>query len=945
VAEVAEATAPAGTRRRTTATDADAAAGGSDAPATDAPASKEASPIDRPDGPATDAPTASTPADAGSAGSAGGDAGSTARAGGDARPGRAGDEGDAPARKPRRRGSRGGRKRNKPRPATAEGEAGRTGDPAGERDERPAAEGHDAARAGKGRNGAGRGNGRTGAGRAAAAGPGRADAATAAAPEGDSAAGVGTEGEPATPAERADAAAGPGRADAATAAGPEGDSAAGVGTDSERATPAERADAPAGAERADAATAAGPEGDSAAGVGTDSERARAAGPVRDSAAGVGTDSERAGAAEREAGSPAPAERMDDAATRGGSGDDLPMAAVTGAAVTGADAGDAASPADATTGDAASPADATTGATTDVATGATADATADATTGRDAGEGRGRRRRGRGGSRGGDGNATAVDEGGEPELPERHREGRASVAAAAKALVPKIPPPRKPKIGDTIPAPTLRDDAKDGANGKGDTGRGAPGDGRKKRRRRKGRGAGEPAEPVEALLPAGVELDDAALERRKGRERKGRPVGRYSMCVHLSEKATQIAVLEGRALIEHYVSRPSDDVAQIHGNVYLGRVQNVLPGMEAAFVDIGTPKNAVLYRGDVHYDQEDVERKGQQLRIEQMLKGGQSIICQVTKNPIGAKGARLTQEVSLPGRFVVLIPNSSTYGISKRLADEERKRLRTILDKVKPAQHGIIVRTAAQNVTSEEIEDDVLRLARQWQQIEALAKRSKAPALLYREPDMAVRVIREEFNQDYRNVAIDDPQLYEAVRDYVTSISPELADRVEFYDPAKEQLPIYERYHVHEQLHRALDRKVWLPSGGSLIIEHTEALTVIDVNTGKNVGRSNLEETVYKNNVEAAVEIARQLRLRDIGGIIVIDFIDMERRDNRDEVVRIFRDALSRDKTRTQVFEISELGLCEMTRKRIGEGLLESFAVPCPECEGRGVRFDEELLPD
>ncbi|HEX8804703.1 MAG TPA: Rne/Rng family ribonuclease, partial [Acidimicrobiales bacterium] len=437
----------------------------------------------------------------------------------------------------------------------------------------------------------------------------------------------------------------------------------------------------------------------------------------------------------------------------------------------------------------------------------------------------------------------------------------------------------------------------------------------------------------------------ALERRRGRERKGRPVGRYSMCVHVTERATQIAVMEGRALIEHYVSHPSDDVSQIHGNIYLGRVQNVLPGMEAAFVDIGTPKNAVLYRGDVHYDTEDVERSGQQPRIEDMLRAGQTITCQVTKNPIGAKGARLTQEVSLPGRFVVLIPNSSTYGISKRLPDDERKRLRLILDRVKPAQHGIIVRTAAQGVTTEEIEDDVRRLAEQWQRIDALAKRSKAPKLLYREPDMAVRVIREEFNQDYRNVSIDDPDLYESVRSYVASISPELADRVELYDPEAEALPLFERFHVHEQLHKALDRKVWLPSGGSLIIEHTEALTVIDVNTGKNVGRSSLEETVFKNNLEAAVEIARQLRLRDIGGIIVIDFIDMERKDNREEVVRVFRDALSRDKTRTQVFDISELGLCEMTRKRIGEGLLESFATQCPECAGRGVRIDTALLPD
>jgi ribonuclease E len=587
-------------------------------------------------------------------------------------------------------------------------------------------------------------------------------------------------------------------------------------------------------------------------------------------------------------------------------------------------------------------------------------------------------RGRGRTRpapsGGSGDSGAPgDDDRNPELPDQHREGRpASVEAAAAALVPKSPPPR-PRIGDSIPPEALRSgesakgDQPKGAEGKGAEGDGG-GDGRKRRRRRGGRGRssggkgattttqqpqrqsgrrpgkGKPVEAVIAHEP--TELDEETLERRRGRERKGRAVGRYSMCVHVSDKATQIAVLEGRSLIEHYVSRPSDDVSQIHGNVYLARVQNVLPGMEAAFVDIGTPKNAVLYRGDVHYDPEDVERSGKgRPRIEDVLKGGQTILCQVTKNPIGAKGARLTQEVSLPGRFVVLIPNSSTYGISKRLPDDERKRLRQILDRVKPKQHGVIVRTAAENVTTEEIEADVRRLLDQWSQIESLAKRSKAPTLLYREPDMAVRVIREEFSQDYRSVLIDDHDLYTAVRDYVGSISPELADRVEFYDPEAEALPLYERQHVHEQIHRALDRKVWLPSGGSLIIEHTEALTVIDVNTGKNVGRSSLEETVFKNNLEAAVEIARQLRLRDVGGIIVVDFIDMEKAGNRDEVVRVFRDALSRDKTRTQVFDISELGLCEMTRKRIGEGLLESFTLKCPDCEGRGMVVDHDLLPD
>ncbi|MBV8959770.1 MAG: Rne/Rng family ribonuclease, partial [Actinobacteria bacterium] len=413
------------------------------------------------------------------------------------------------------------------------------------------------------------------------------------------------------------------------------------------------------------------------------------------------------------------------------------------------------------------------------------------------------------------------------------------------------------------------------------------------------------------------------------------------------QATQIAVLEGRALIEHYVSVPQDDALQIDGNIYVGRVQNVLPGMEAAFVDIGTPKNAVLYRGDVRYDKDDVEggagSKRSDARIEQLLRPGQTVLCQVTKNPIGTKGARLTQEVSLPGRFVVLVPNSDTYGISKRLNDDERKRLRRILDDVRPAGHGLIVRTAAEGATADELRRDVTRLVSQWEQIDKLAKSGRPPQLLYREPGIAVRVIREEFNRNYRGVVIDDRQLYEEVRDYVASISPELADRVEFYDNTEESLPIFERFHVHEQLHKALDRKVWLPSGGSLIIERTEALTVIDVNTGRNVGSSSLEETVYRNNLEAAEEVARQLRLRDIGGIIVIDFIDMEIRQNRDDVIRAFRDALSRDKTRTQVFEISELGLVEMTRKRVSEGLVESFSHTCPTCQGRGIVFDENLL--
>jgi ribonuclease E len=525
----------------------------------------------------------------------------------------------------------------------------------------------------------------------------------------------------------------------------------------------------------------------------------------------------------------------------------------------------------------------------------------------------------------------------PELPDRPFEGQIhDPEVAERVLVP-----RKPQIGDTMPAPTRPVDDADSATTADTPAR------RRRRRGGRGRGSGtgpRSGQPVTADLgDSAVALDEETLARQRGRERKGRPIGRYLMCVHVRPGATQIAVLEGRSLIEHYVSKPEDDPTQIHGNIYLGRVQNVLPGMEAAFVDIGTPKNAVLYRGDVQYDQEDIVEKGANARIEQILKPRQTIVCQVTKNPIGAKGARLTQEVSLPGRSVVLIPNSSTYGISKRLNDDERKRLRGILDRVKPAQHGVIVRTAAEGISTDEIERDVSRLVGQWEQIEALAKRSPAPALLYTEPGMAVRVIREEFNREYRGVVIDDPVLYEAVRDYVASISPALADRVEYYDAEAEGLPLFERHHVHEQLHKALDRKVWLPSGGSLIIEHTEALTVIDVNTGKNVGTSSLEETVYRNNLEAADEIARQLRLRDIGGIIVIDFIDMEIRENRHAVIAAFRDALARDKTRTQVFDISDLGLVEMTRKRIGEGLLESFADTCPYCEGRGVLVDHNLI--
>jgi ribonuclease E len=537
-----------------------------------------------------------------------------------------------------------------------------------------------------------------------------------------------------------------------------------------------------------------------------------------------------------------------------------------------------------------------------------------------------------------------------ELPDPPTEGRMmSAEVAGEALV------RKPQIGDTRPAPPSAQStspavqaakqSKQGAQQSDNAEKSSESGERNKSRRggkrggRNRRGRSNRTDDRDTTPGTDAEL----MERRKGKERNGKAVGRYLMCVQVRPDFTQVAMLEGRSLIEHYVSRPADDDSQIHGNIYLGRVQNVLPGMEAAFVDIGTPKNAVLYRGDVQFDKEDVVEQGADPRIEQVLKARQLILCQVTKNPIAAKGGRLTQEVSLPGRFVVLIPDSRTYGISKRLPEGERRRLRGILDRIKPEQHGIIVRTAAENATEHELTTDMTRLLAQWDAIRSAAEKANSPTLLYREPPLAVRVIREEFTSEYRGVVIDDPVLFAEVRDYIQAFNPEFADRVELYNPSADELPLFEQYRVHEQLLKALDKKVWLPSGGSLIIEHTEALTVIDVNTGKNVGKSNLEETVFYNNLEAAEEIARQLRLRDIGGIIVIDFIDMEIRENRRKVLESFKDALARDKTRTQVFEISELGLVEMTRKRIGEGLLTSFADACAVCDSRGFTLDLSML--
>jgi ribonuclease E len=393
---------------------------------------------------------------------------------------------------------------------------------------------------------------------------------------------------------------------------------------------------------------------------------------------------------------------------------------------------------------------------------------------------------------------------------------------------------------------------------------------------------------------------------------------------------QIAVLEERELAQHYVTRAG--ARSMVGNVYLGRVQNVLPGMEAAFVDVGRGRNAVLYAGEVNWSPEDLE--GAPPRIEHVLKNGQSVLVQVTKDPIGGKGARLTAQISLPGRFLVLAPNSEVSGISRRLPDAERRRLKTFVKNLKPKEHGLIVRTAAEGASEEALARDLARLLDEWAQIEKRSKKAKAPAVLYEEPELTVRVVRDLFtDEEYRELITDSPRIFGLVTDYLRDVAPEVLSKVRLHEGP---LPAFEEFHIVEQIHKGLDRKVWLPSGGYLVIDRTEAMTVIDVNTGKSVGKSNLEETVVNTNLEAAREVARQLRLRDIGGMIVIDFIDMLLEQNKAKVIDAMKESLAQDKSRSQVFDISPLGLLEVTRKRVSGGLLEAFSETCPTCEGRGL---------
>ncbi|WP_293786515.1 Rne/Rng family ribonuclease [uncultured Aeromicrobium sp.] len=445
---------------------------------------------------------------------------------------------------------------------------------------------------------------------------------------------------------------------------------------------------------------------------------------------------------------------------------------------------------------------------------------------------------------------------------------------------------------------------------------------KKQRRREGREAGRRRAPIVS--------EAEFLARRESVNRE--------MVVRQRDDYTQIAVLEDKVLVEHYVARESQ--VSIIGNVYLGKVQNVLPSMEAAFVDIGAGRNAVIYAGEV--DWSSVEN-GKQRKIEDALQPGQTILVQVTKDPVGQKGARLTSQISLPGRFLVYVPGGGSNGISRKLPDSERSRLKGLLKEVLPDNASVIVRTAAEGATEEQLTRDVQGLTARWEDIERKAAAGKAPELLYAEPDLMIKVIRDLFNEDFAKLIVQGDEAWDMVQGYIGHVAPDLAERLVRWEGDTD---VFAEYRIDEQIHKALDRKVHLPSGGSLVIDRTEAMTVVDVNTGRFTGSGgNLEETVTKNNLEAAEEIVRQLRLRDIGGIIVIDFIDMVLESNRDLVLRRLVECLGRDRTRHQVAEVTSLGLVQMTRKRIGTGLLESFSQECEHCKGRGVVIaDEPVMP-
>ncbi|OQO89497.1 ribonuclease E/G [Saccharomonospora piscinae] len=447
---------------------------------------------------------------------------------------------------------------------------------------------------------------------------------------------------------------------------------------------------------------------------------------------------------------------------------------------------------------------------------------------------------------------------------------------------------------------------------------------KRQRRRDGREAGRRRAPILS--------ESEFLARRESVDR--------TMVVAERGDSTQIGVLEDGVLVEHFVT--SAGSGSIVGNVYLGRVQNVLPSMEAAFIDIGRGRNAVLYAGEVDWDAAGLEGKAR--KIEQALSTGDHVLVQATKDPVGHKGARLTTQISLPGRFLVYVPSGGATGISRKLPENERRRLKDILKRIVPSDAGVIIRTASEGVSEDELDRDVRRLKAQWDVIKEKAdsvgsKKSGAPALLYEEPDLLVKVVRDLFTEDFGKLEIQGATAWETIHSYVEHVAPDLVDRVKRYVG---QGDVFADHRIDEQMTKALDRKVWLPSGGYLVIDRTEAMTVIDVNTGKFTGSGgNLEETVTRNNLESAEEIVRQLRLRDIGGIIVIDFIDMVLESNRELVLRRLTECLGRDRTRHQVAEVTSLGLVQMTRKRVGTGLLEAFSTTCEHCKGRGVLVSSE----
>jgi ribonuclease E len=495
--------------------------------------------------------------------------------------------------------------------------------------------------------------------------------------------------------------------------------------------------------------------------------------------------------------------------------------------------------------------------------------------------------------------------------------------------------------------------------------------RRRKRRRRGAGSGEESETDDGVVtvvkireprPPRDEVQGVTgstrLEAKRQRRRDGRDQRRTRpailseseflarreavdrvMAIRQKGDRTQIAVLEDGVLVEHYVTRASSGT--MVGNVYLGKVQNVLPSMEAAFVDIGRGRNAVLYAGEVNWDMAGLE--GRARSIEQALKAGDPVLVQVTKDPIGHKGARLTSHVALSGRHLVYVPNGNTSGISRKLSDVERKRLRDVLKKLIPEGAGVIVRTAAEGASEDELSRDVTRLQAQWVDIESKVAAGSAPVQLYEEPDLVIRVVRDLFNEDFRELVVQGADAYDMVDSYLSHVSPDLVERLRRHTGTQD---VFATYRIDEQILKGLDRKVFLPSGGSLVIDRTEAMTVIDVNTGKYTGTGgNLEETVTRNNLEAAEEIVRQLRLRDLGGIIVIDFIDMVLESNRELVLRRLTECLGRDRTKHQVTEITSLGLVQMTRKRIGQGLLEAFSETCEHCKGRGVIIHLDPVPE